>query len=569
MTTEEITELNERNIRKALEDYGRHTRKNEVLENVSDEFIKQVAEKNAHSKAALRALFRRSPVWNEELQALVISGNCTHDTDYRIVEKLGRKLLSPARSNKAVTLYDIEDIIMFFCEPNAEERVRNMRIETIKRVAPAAYAPGKKPSRIFKAICKALGIADERSGSDFQKLYARFADELSSRRINFKLFVSINPAHFLTMSNPKRDKRGSTLISCHSFNTIEQPYTAGSSGYACDDVSIIAFTAADPDDPESLNNRKTTRQIFAYKPGNGVLLQSRLYNTSGGTTGAQETSRVYRDLIQRELSALENVPNLWKTGASYKNHAEHIIKGEGFGGYADWEYASYDGKISIRADHADKHGPIVVGTYGYCVCCGEKTASGLTCDKCNIDEYCEDCGDTSDELFEVYDHEYEVRRVCDFCRGEYYTHCVECDSYHPDDMVTEIYDGNFVCKHCLERYYVKCDHCESYYPSYKVHVTEDKNGNAVHMCFYCEEKLSSDAEKPKAEDENITPLEKAKQLINEFCEAEYLAQADFSDLHNIGLAYTTLTDQEFPVQVTADLIEFEIRTLVLPLLMMS
>ena len=193
------------------------------------------------------------------------------------------------------------------------------------------------------------------------------------------------------------------------------------------------------------------------------------------------------------------------------------------------------------------------------MCCGEKTASGLTCNKCSIDEYCEDCGDACDELFEVYDHEYEVRRVCDFCRGEYYTHCVECDSYHPDDMVTEIYNGDFVCKHCLERYYVKCDHCENYYPSYKVHVTEDKNGNAANMCFYCEEKLSSDTEKPKAEDENITPLEKAKQLINEFCETEYQEQADFLDLHNIGLAYTTLTNQEFSVQVTADLIDCEIR----------
>ena len=42
------------------------------------------------------------------------------------------------------------------------------------------------------------------------------------------------------------------------------------------------FTVADPADKETLNNRKTTRQVFAYKPGNGLLLQSRMYNTSGG-----------------------------------------------------------------------------------------------------------------------------------------------------------------------------------------------------------------------------------------------------------------------------------------------
>ena len=55
-----------------------------------------------------------------------------------------------------------------------------------------------------------------------------------------------------------------------------------------------------------------------------------------------------------------------------------------------------------------------------------------------------------------------------------------------------------------------------------------------------------------------TPLDKAKWLINEFCEAEYREGADFSDLHNVGLAFTTLTDDELPIQVTADLVDFKI-----------
>ena len=55
-----------------------------------------------------------------------------------------------------------------------------------------------------------------------------------------------------------------------------------------------------------------------------------------------------------------------------------------------------------------------------------------------------------------------------------------------------------------------------------------------------------------------TTLDKAKWLINDFCEAEYREGADFSDLHNIGLAFTTLTDDELPIQVTADLVDFKI-----------
>jgi len=55
-----------------------------------------------------------------------------------------------------------------------------------------------------------------------------------------------------------------------------------------------------------------------------------------------------------------------------------------------------------------------------------------------------------------------------------------------------------------------------------------------------------------------TPLDKAKWLINDFCEAEYHDGADFSNLHNVGLAFTTLTDDELPIQVTADLIDYKI-----------
>lgn len=55
-----------------------------------------------------------------------------------------------------------------------------------------------------------------------------------------------------------------------------------------------------------------------------------------------------------------------------------------------------------------------------------------------------------------------------------------------------------------------------------------------------------------------TPIDKAKWLINDFCEAEYREGADFDDLHNVGLAFTTLTDDELPIQVTADLVDFKI-----------
>ena len=41
-------------------------------------------------------------------------------------------------------------------------------------------------------------------------------------------------------------------------------------------------------------------------------------------------------------------------------------------------------------------------------------------------------------------------------------------------------------------------------------------------------------------------LERAKRLINQYSQAEFGNDADFNDLQNIGLAFTTLTDEELP-----------------------
>ncbi|EWM53958.1 YodL domain-containing protein [Ruminococcus flavefaciens] len=71
-------------------------------------------------------------------------------------------------------------------------------------------------------------------------------------------------------------------------------------------------------------------------------------------------------------------------------------------------------------------------------------------------------------------------------------------------------------------------------------------------------KASQTAEIENQEKVEMSPLEKAKNLINDFCVGEYNDEADFSDLHNIGLAYTTLTDDELPVQVSADLVDYRI-----------
>ena len=53
-------------------------------------------------------------------------------------------------------------------------------------------------------------------------------------------------------------------------------------------------------------------------------------------------------------------------------------------------------------------------------------------------------------------------------------------------------------------------------------------------------------------------MERAKGLISDFCRGEYGSEADFSDPAKIGVAYTTVTDDEIPIQVNIDLVNFRL-----------
>ena len=53
-------------------------------------------------------------------------------------------------------------------------------------------------------------------------------------------------------------------------------------------------------------------------------------------------------------------------------------------------------------------------------------------------------------------------------------------------------------------------------------------------------------------------MERAKGLISDFCRSEYGSEADFSDSTKIGIAYTTVTYDEIPIQVNIDLVNYRL-----------
>lgn len=498
LTRDELIEKAKKDIRTALDDYARHLEDIGPLADVSEPFIANLAYDSVLAKTALRDMFRKSPAWNEELQALVINGNRTHNPDWGRVQDFAYVILrdlylhSYSDGDSGNRLRRMLDKALAFFSQSGEEDEE--AIAALKELAPKAYAKGKKKSRVFKGLCDALGVTDNTVGSDFQKNFAAMADEMNSKMIEYKLFVSINPAHFLTMSNPKFDKRGETLTSCHSLNNTAYDYNNGCSGYARDDVSIIAFTVADPTDRETLNNRKTTRQMFFYKPNNGVLLQSRMYNTSGGTRGAQAESAIYRDLIQREISECEGAANLWKT---YKYtddcpYSNAFSKSSWFGGYPDWHYPEFDPHISVRSDHADNYENVRIGEEGLCIMCGEETREGLYCCDCGEGEcVCDRCEERfhEDELYWVHDRNYGEIRVCESCRDDYYFYCDCCHEWHNNSEIRYVEDETY-CESCFWAMIDNgeidtCAGCDEYHLVDNMYEARNEDGEWVHVCDWC------------------------------------------------------------------------------------
>ena len=60
-----------------------------------------------------------------------------------------------------------------------------------------------------------------------------------------------------------------------------------------------------------------------------------------------------------------------------------------------------------------------------------------------------------------------------------------------------------------------------------------------------------------------TALDKAKQIIDDFCREEYQQEdgADYTDLANVGVAYTTTEDDKHEIQARVNLVDFRIETL--------
>ena len=295
---------------------------------------------------------------------------------------------------------------------------------------------------------------------------------------------------------------------------------------------MIAFTVKDFNDKESLNYRKTSRQLFMYKVGNGVLLQSRLYDSEisgdpyGGVEGKADDIpkyKTYRELIEREIAECEKVPNFWGKADDY-NYGENcyeitIHADRHFGGYPDWLHFPRLTKITVLKGFEKKANNFTVGESGLCLECGGETedSKDLLCEDCTPMD-CDECGEyyPGRDITEVINRYGNTICVCENCREREYFYCERCgrwhhiDDYAIDGLCEECainsgeyvrcedcgewthfeyaywVDGHHVCEGCIGNYRY-CDNCDEYYHCDYVGVAHNADGEEKYICDDCRE----------------------------------------------------------------------------------
>jgi N12 class adenine-specific DNA methylase len=96
----------------------------------------------------------------------------------------------------------------------------------------------------------------------------------------------------------------------------------------------------------------------------------------------------------------------------------------------------------------------------------------------------------------------------------------------------------------------------------RITLYRDADGKTIQQSFVSELKepvpTVSEVPSPFIKENIESDLDYAKELINSYCADEFGQEADFSNLKEVGLAYTTIGDADLETQVNANLVDFTI-----------
>lgn len=519
ITNEERKELLS-NMTSLLEDYEyRYT--TEALNDIIDTW--------ATNKATLIEAFKKHPNYKEGKFMIAFDYNyerkldpteaknfvdwfCCRDRLMELRELLPEEMIKLADSEEARIPCHIYNFFKCDLQYMVERTISEEMANHINGVFPDAHAhTGQKTSRVINKICKLCHIDKL---TDYNRMFARYADSLTPLAITRHTVLSINPLDYLTMSF------GNSWASCHTIdkknkrnmpNDYSGCYSSGTVSYMLDGSSMVFYTVdGEYNGDELWSEPKITRQMFHW--GEDKLVQARLYPQANDGDDFIYTPN--RTIVQEIMATIMNVPNLWTLRRGSSAAGKYIYSmGTHYRDYTNYESCT----VSILRDRENSNS-FTVGHEPICIECGMEHHNcetinhchmpGLVCANCGSscdDEddlhyidgeyYCEDCCNYC-ELCERWHRGEEtnvtdIGWVCRSCREEYCRYCDECDRwFHEDDMRYIESNEMHVCDRCYDRYYNTCDECGNDFHNHDL--TAHNDGNVY--CEECLERINAEAE---------------------------------------------------------------------------
>lgn len=500
----------------------------------TSEAVEKIVKTWASNKADLITAFKKHPNYKAGQYMIAFDYNYERKLDpsetskfvkwfccrERITELrtlLSEEMIEQANSEDAIIpryIYnffenDVPEMVCTFITKEMEEHINGVFPEVRAR-------EGQKTNRVVGKICRLYKIDQL---TDYQRMYARYADSLTPLIITRHTALSINPMDYLTMSF------GNSWASCHTIdksnkrgmpNSYSGCYSSGTISYMLDGSSMVFYTVDGAYDGNKLYlEPKLTRQMFHW--GEDKLVQARLYPQGNDGDGSVYTPN--RAIVQEIMATIMEQPNLWtlkkgidKVSPYIESHGTH---------YRD--YLNFnDCNISLLQSKANENS-FIIGHKPICVECGNEHNDAecinccsepgrIRCADCGreyddddvhyIDgePYCSDCCSYCDYCNEWTREETTYINgtgyVCETCRDEEFYYCEICDEYVRDATFIED-EEIYVCDSCYDECFITCDDCGSPVRRDDCCVTEDGDN----LCDSCYDRREDEATAEEEADE--------------------------------------------------------------------
>lgn len=302
-----------------------------------------------------------------------------------------------------------------------------------------------KVSKLVNRICKKYKF-NEIDG--FNRKYTVFADAINPLKVTRYTVLSVHPIDFWTMSF------GKDWASCHTIDKTNMRrtsgqhysgcYSAGTQSYMQDPSTFVVYIVDKAYNGDEFELQpKLSRQMFHI--GEDKLVQGRLY-PQDNDTGADETYKEIRAVVQRVIGECYGVNNLW-TNRKGTSACSDVIISEGVH-YRDYEYFDNCNVSYLKREGVERNMTrIRVGADPICPSCGRThdREECVQCEECCDVDRCDSCGDPiGEEGVRTADGFGYCSEYC--AREAGYVYCNNVEEWHHEDEGNVFYDS-YLCEY--------------------------------------------------------------------------------------------------------------------------